>query len=269
MKPARTGILLAAFGSASRVGENALALFDRQTRLAFPGIPVRWAFTSPHMRSRLAEARKKTDSVHKALMRMAFERYTHVAVQSLHLIPGKEYEALQAETRSVAEAGGPLRVALGKPLLDTPHDVAEAAKALLAHLPDERTADEAVVCVGHGTWHAGAASYQSLSDSLRRVDPRIFIGTLAGEHSIETLLPELKTSGTRTVWLLPLLSVIGKHAEQDMAGRGGRSWRGRLEAEGFACNVVLRGTAEYAGFADIWLEHLGRALASLGDAGSG
>jgi sirohydrochlorin cobaltochelatase len=196
-------------------------------------------------------------------MRMAFERYTHVAVQSLHLIPGKEYEALRAEAAAAAEEGGLRRLAVGRPLLYEPGDVTLAAEALLAHLPTERKPEDAIICVGHGTWHTGAASYQSLSETLRRVDPRIFIGTLSGEHSIETLLPELAESGAKTVWLLPLLSVIGKHAEQDMAGNNGPSWRNRLEAEGYACEVVLRGTAEYAGFAAIWLDHLAKALEIL------
>jgi hypothetical protein len=69
--------------------------------------------------------------------------------------------------------------------------------------------------------------------------------------------------GGKKVWLLPLLSTIGKHAEQDMAGDHPASWRGRIEAAGLICRPVLKGTVEYAGFAGIWLEHLARAMARL------
>lgn len=262
-QPAKRGILLAAFGSSSPVGAKALKYFDEQTRLAFPGVPVRWAFTSPHMRDRLASAGKKTDSVQKALLRMGFDRYTHVAVQSLHLIPGKEYETLLREIRKAAAKGGPEHVAVGSPLLHEVEDVELAAKALLDHLPRERTEGDAVVCVGHGTWHTGAASYQSLYESLSRIDPRIFIGTLSGEHSIESILPALQACGTRQVWLLPLLSVIGKHAEEDMAGKGADSWQSRLEKAGYHCRAVLKGTVEYEGFARIWIQHLSKALSGL------
>lgn len=259
----RTGILLAAFGSSSPRGEKALSAFAEKTRRAFPGIPVRWAFTSDLMRSRLAAARKKTDSVQKALMRMAFERYTHVAVQSLHLIPGKEYEALLDEAQHAGTGAASLRIQVGLPLLYTETDLSRAADSLLTHLPVERKLDEQVICVGHGTWHGGAASYQSLSEHVRKVDPRIFIGTLEGEHAAENILPQLDTGGSRIVWLLPLLSIIGKHAERDIAGNTPDSWQSRLREAGFTCRPVLRGTVEYEGFAEIWLSHLASALTLL------
>jgi len=259
----KTGILLTAFGSASPLGEKALSLFADQVRRTFPGIPVRWAFTSDRMRSRLAAAGKKTDSVKKALCRMGFERYTHVAVQSLHLIPGQEYEALLEEAKSAATEGGPGHIAVGLPLLHEAADVPRAAEALLRHLPEERAADEVVLCMGHGTWHSGAAGYQALSEAVATRDGKVFIGTLEGGHGIDHLLPDIAASGAKTVWLLPLLSVIGKHAKKDMAGEHPESWRSRITAAGFACRCLLVGTVEYEGFAQIWLEHLRGALEQL------
>ena len=87
----KRGILLAAFGAGSSQGESTLRRFDAQVRKAFPDVSVRWAFTSMLMRERLASERKKSDSVHKALKKMAFEKFTHVAVQPVHVIPGFEY----------------------------------------------------------------------------------------------------------------------------------------------------------------------------------
>ena len=259
----KTGILLAAFGSASPQGESALKNFAARASLRFPETRVRFAFTSDRMRTRLAAAGKKTDSVKKALCRMGFERYTHVAVQSLHLIPGKEYEALLEEIQEAREQGGPKHVTVGSPLLHDGADVRLAAGALLAHLPPERGPDEAVVCMGHGTWHSGAASYEALARAVALSDKRIFIGTLEGEHDINALLPSIQATGAKTVWLLPLLSVIGKHAEQDMAGTDSSSWYSRITRAGLVCKPVLTGTVEYAGFAEIWLMHLADALQRL------
>lgn len=280
----KTGILLAAFGSSSPLGEKALAAFAERARRTFPGVPVRWAYTSDRMRNRLAAAGKKTDSVKKALCRMGFERYTHVAVQSLHLIPGVEYESLLDEVARASKEGGPRHIAVGLPLLHDAEDVAQAAGALLTHLPPERDREEPVVCMGHGTWHSGAASYQALAERIAMKDSRIFIGTLEGEHSIERIVPVVAAAirassgeereegraplsgiekGAKNVWLLPLLSVIGKHAEMDMAGEHEESWRSRIEAAGFACRPVLTGTVEYEGFARIWLSHLAKAMEKL------
>lgn len=262
----KKGILLAAFGSGTPQGQSTLRLFDERVRALFPGVPVRWAFTSVVMRQRLAAARTKTDSVQKALRKMWFEKYTHVAVQSLHSIPGAEYADLLADVADMRGHGGEdgfVRATVGAPLLDSGTDIRRAATALLAHLPPERAPGEACVFMGHGTWHEGESRYGILSARVREQDPLVHIGTMDGACTIDDILPRLAEAGVRRAWLLPLLSVVGRHAMRDMAGETADSWRSRMTASGVECVPVLRGTAEYGGFVDIWLDHLDVAFRAL------
>ena len=57
-------------------------------------------------------------------------------------------------------------------------------------------------------------------------------------NELETIIPSLVSE---VVWLMPLLSVVGKHAINDMAGSAADSWRSRIEAAGRRCNPVLKG----------------------------
>jgi len=205
----------------------------------------------------------KTDSVRKALEKMGFEKYTHVAVQSLHIIPGAEYEDLLADGEQMRMQKRLQNVVVGSPLLHTDEDVQRAAEAMLRHLPALRQAGDAVVFMGHGTWHSGDSRYEDLSRAVRSRDEGVFIGTMDGSHTIEDILPALKAGAFRRVWLLPLLSVVGRHARKDMAGEGPDSWKSHIEAAGFECLPVLVGVAEYPGFVDIWIRHLGEALQML------
>lgn len=266
----RTGILLVAFGASNRQAHDTLQLIDGRIRKAFPGVNVRIAFTSELIRDRLAAERVKTDSVRKALEKMWFEKYTKVAIQSLHVIPGAEYEDLLGDAALMrrdgnSEANTFEAVTVGRPLLDSEHDVAAAAKAVLAHLPVERAADEAVLFMGHGTWHAGEGRYAALNDAISAVDPLVMVGTMDGDLTIDAIIPLLKKRGVRHVWLLPFLSMVGRHAKKDMAGDAPDSWNTRLTKAGFACTAVLRGLAECDAFADIWLEHLAEAVQKLDD----
>ena len=59
---------------------------------------------------------------------------------------------------------------------------------------------------------------------------------------------------------MPFMSVAGDHARNDMAGPGDASWKSILEKEGIECVVVLKGTAEYQDFVDIWVDHLRAAF---------
>ncbi len=254
----RRAILLIAYGPSSLQGRAALGGFDARVRAAFPGLPVRWAYSSLLMRQRLAEARQKSDSVAKALQRLRLEKFSSVAVQALQTIRGAEHTQVRL---AVEDADGPdFRVRLGEPLLSSDEDVLAAARAVTRHLPPERLAGEDVVLMGHGARHEASSSYRSLDAAVRLLDEHVHVGVMNGENDLEALLPRLQSS---RVWLLPLLSVIGRHAQEDMAGGDARSWRGRIEAAGHVCVPVLRGLAEYDDFAALWLRHLERAVAAL------
>lgn len=260
----KSGILLAAFGAGNIQGEAALRLFETRVRSFFPGVAVRWAFTSDLMRRRLARIRKKADSVEKALNKMAFEKFTHVAVQPLHVIPGLEYAELVSVTSGMQTREAFSSLVVGEPLLyGAPESVERAAAALLAALPPERKANEAVLFMGHGSRHEGESRYEALASVVGTYDPLVFIGTLNGTVRLETLFPRLPSSGTSEsarIWLMPLLGVVGRHTLEDMAGSGEHSWLSRLGKAGFISVPVLRGLVEYRGFADLWIAHLAEAM---------
>lgn len=255
----KCAILLVAFGAAGRQAQEALRGVDAQVRTAFPGLPVRWAYTSHLLRERLALARQKSDSVLKALRRLQFEGFRQVAVQPLQSIPGDEYGEVRAVLEEVAVSSA-MRLELGTPLLNDEADVEAAAQAVLAHLPAERRPDEDVVLMGHGARHPAMSRYEALARAVRARDTHIHVGAMSGPLELEALLPALVS---RRVWLLPLLSVVGRHALEDMAGEAESSWRSRLERAGHECCPILRGMAEYRGFAAIWLRHLAQAVARL------
>lgn len=255
----KRAILLVAFGASSPQGQSALKGFDARVRARFPGLPVRWAYTSLLLRERLARARQKSDSVLKALRRLCFEKFGEVAVQPLQTIPGREHAEVCAAVDEVAAQEG-LVCHVGAPLLAGPEDVAEAALALIRHLPLERASREDVVLMGHGARHAAVARYEELARAVNGLDPHVHVGAMNGAVTLEDILPRLSSD---RVWLMPLLSVVGRHALRDMAGEQECSWRSRIEALGRHCVPVLRGTAEYAGIAGIWLRHLEAAAKSF------
>ena len=257
----KTGILLAAFGTATPQGEATLRRFAQRVRDRYPDVPVRWAFTSPAMRERLAGARKKSDSVGKALRKMAFERYESIAVQPLHVVPGIEYTDVLDECAAVASQFSAL--AAGAPLLAGGEDMDALARALLAGLPPSRAAGDAVLFAGHGSRHDSAAYYAALSRAVTGIDPLAFVATMKGEVQLHQALPLLLAKGVRHVWLVPLLAVIGRHALEDLAGNRPDSWRTLLEAQGLTCTPVLTGMAEMPCFADVWIDHLDKALRLL------
>jgi len=148
-------------------------------------------------------------------------------------------------------------------MMATPADMHAVVEAIAASIPKERRADEPVVLMGHGTHHPDNIYYPGLQWYLSKKAPLVYVGTVEGEPSLDDVLAELAPLKAKTLWLMPLMSVAGDHARNDMAGDEPDSWKSVLSAKGYTVNAVLKGTAEYDVFAGIWLDHLQAALEGL------
>ena len=248
----KCAILLVAYGTNSPQGQASLGRFDDSVRQTLPNVPVRWAYSSHLLRERLAKARRKSDSVRKALRKLCFENFDTILVQPLQTIPGREHEQVLEDAAQVSREQG-ISIRVGAPLLASSDDIGRVAQALVAHLPKERLLDEDVVLMGHGGAHEAAIAYTSLAKAVHALDTLVHVGAMGGELQLENLLPQLQS---HRVWLMPLLATVGRHTLEDMAGQGAQSWRSRIEASGHECVPVLKGTVEHDSVARVWLDHL-------------
>jgi len=256
-KPAKRGILLVAFGTSVPEAQKAFTNVEHRVSLAFPGVALRWAFTSHTIRHKLAARGKPVDSVACALAGMLDDGFTHVAVQSLHTVAGEEFHDLR-NTVPAFEIMHPgfERILVGLPLLGTQADLERTVEAILTILPGDRKKSEPVVLMGHGTPHPANAFYSALNWQLQQKDENVVTGTVEGYPELSDVAAWLDKRKAETVWLMPFMSVAGDHALNDMAGPQQDSWKSVLEAKGYRCRPVLKGTGEYGVFVDIWVNHL-------------
>ena len=260
----RRGILFAAAGSSTLESQ---AVFDRigqAALLRFPGVEVRWAFTSSGVRRKLAQQGRRVAAPSDALEAMQAEGFTTVAVTSLHLSDGMEYSELADTVKAFRTGTGPLtNVALGKTLMADEEGWRQALKALLASVP-ARGPGEAVLLVAHGSLDARAVKTIAHAISVcRQVDPALFLGMILGSPSQDQIVDELRAAGLRKVWVLPCLIAAGVSAHEDIAGAGDHSWLSVLERAGLTCIPILKGLGECDGIVDVWLTQSMRVLESL------
>ncbi len=260
----KTGILLVAFGTSVSKAQISYHNIEKKVNAAFPDIPVRWAYTSYIIRKKLAKQGKQIDSVETALAKMMDEEFTHVAVQSLHTLPGEEFHALR---RNAAAFGtmveGFDRILVGNPLLVSEEGLSGVVDALLNIIPKSRQKTEAVVFMGHGSPHSSNAFYAALMYHLQMKDPNVFIGTVEHFPEIEDIKELLLARKIKVAYLMPFMSVAGDHSINDMAGDDEDSWESILAKAGIKSFPILKGTAEYDEIADIWVDHLKEVMSHL------
>jgi len=259
----KVGILLVAFGSSEASAQVSFDNIERAVKAAYPDVPLRWAYTSSIIRAKLAKQGRLLDSPEMALAKMQDEGFTHVAVQSLHTIAGEEFDDLRQVVIGFRTMGQLKRIELGAPLLNRQTDMARAVDGILRIIPPRRQPREGVVFMGHGTSHPSNAFYAALMFQVQRRDPNVFIGCVEGYPAIDEIQKMLTERQITKVYLMPFMSVAGDHAKNDLAGDEADSWKNVLSQAGFACEAVLKGTAEYEDFITIWVDHLGEALQRL------
>lgn len=258
------GLLLVAFGTAVPEAKRAYDLIEAQVRGAFPEMEVRWAYTSRTIRVKLAGQGKLLDSPELALARMMEEGFTHVAILSLHVIPGIEFHDLSHNARLYAQmTGGFESVQVARPLLSSREDMVRVANALLARAPQNRKIEEALLFLGHGSAkHPSDAVYAAMSHTFQQLASNVFVGAIQGYPSVDEILQQLSAKEIKKVTLMPLMAVAGDHVRNDMAGDKPNSWKSAIINRGIACDVIQTGIAEYKEVVDVWLDHLRDVLSS-------
>jgi sirohydrochlorin cobaltochelatase len=256
--PPGKAILLVAFGTSVPEAQKAYDQVEAAVRKAFPGIEVRWAYTSKVIRAKLAKQGKQLDSPEMALARMMEGGVTNVAVLSLHVIPGEEFHDLYTNAQLFSQmSGGFKRISVARPLLSSHEDMNRVAAAMLKRIPSSRKPEDIVLLMGHGSEkHPSDAIYAAMNYVFEQLDSNVFVATVDGYPSLEDLLPKISGKKGGKAFLMPFMTVAGDHARNDMAGDQPESWKSILSGKGIACETVLSGMADYPEIVEVWLDHL-------------
>lgn len=240
--------------------EKTIAATEAALAEAYPGWPVYRAFTSGMILKKLRQRDGvEIDNVAQAMARLEREGYTQVAVQSTHVMHGEEYEKMLAQLEPYKLT---MEIAVGAPLLHAQSDYEAVADALLSWLPLPGDG-EALVLMGHGTAHFANSAYAQMEHVLQSRCPRIYIATVEGYPTLESVAEQLQRQPEiRRLTLAPFMLVAGDHARNDMAG-GEDSWKEVLEGKGYEVACILQGLGECPAIQKLFVAHCGEAMERL------
>jgi sirohydrochlorin cobaltochelatase len=257
----KTALVLATFGSTIPQQDDPLRLVKERLAQELPGQSVFVAYTSTHVAKTLRGRGQDARSLNQVLADIAASGYDSAVVQSLQVVPGKEFDLVRTTAALYPSLPkGALRTSVGLPLIGSHADAEIVSGVLLASLPKARQAGDAVVFVGHGAESPlGSLAYPALQSFLQAKDPSAFVGTVEGPYTQDAILASLRQGGKqkrgRVVWLAPLLTIVGDHAKNDIFGPEKESWKSVFEAAGYTVKLVERGLLEYPGVADLFVDH--------------
>jgi sirohydrochlorin cobaltochelatase len=260
---AKPAIVLAAFGTTTEAFDT-YNHFEQKVKERFPEYEIRWAFTSHKVRHKVAKEKgRQLNDLPTTLKALKAAGFTRVAIQSLHVVPGEEWDKKVVQESQKIPG---LKVALGKPLLSSKQDQEQVLNALAQTFPKDLTAT-AVVLAAHGSPSPeGAATYLAFSRMLRARYPHqnVFLATVEGKPTREETLEAVKQSQATGVVLMPFLFVAGEHVANDILGDNPESWKSELlKQKAYRIEGITKGLGYQDGIIAIYLDHLDQALKSL------
>ena len=260
---AKPAIVLAAFGTTTAAFDT-YNHFETKVKERFPGYEIRWAFTSRKVRHKVAEEKgRKLNDLATTLRELKAAGYTRLAIQSLHIVPGEEWDKKVVQVSR--EIPG-LKVALGKPLLSSPQDQARVLQVLAQTFPKDLK-HTAVVLMAHGSPSPeGTATYLAFNRLLRARYPQqnVFLGTVEGTPGKAEAFAAVKQANPAAVVLMPFMFVAGEHVAKDMLGDDPESWKSELlRQKAYRVEGIKKGLGYQDGIIAIYLDHIDQALKSL------
>jgi sirohydrochlorin cobaltochelatase len=258
---AKPAIVLAAFGT-STAAFDTYGHFEPKVRERFPGYEIRWAFTSRKVRQKLAQEKgKQLNDLATTLRELKAAGYSRVAIQSLHIVPGEEWDKKIVQISR--EIPG-LKVALGKPLLSSKEDQERVLQAVAQTFPQDLK-DTAVVLMAHGSpVQEGEKAYLAFDRLLRSRYQNVFLGAVEHKPAKEEAFEAVKRANPAAVVLMPFMFVAGEHVAKDMLGDDPESWKSELlKQKAYRIEGITKGLGYQDGIIAIYLDHLAQALKSL------
>ena len=233
-----------------------------------PGTKVVVAFTSHIIIDRIkANEGITVPTPEEALQQLKAEGYNRVALTSLDIIPGMEYNyktAVYDQYKSQFK-----KMTMGTPLMywmgqeGQRDDVEQAMAAIKSQMPRLGRKD-AVLVMAHGTPDPSNAYYAVMQDKLDALyGAKVMIYTVEGWPALDDVIPKLEANGVKNVTLMPLMMVAGDHANNDMAGAEEDSHKSILEAKGFKVNAYVHGLGENKNIRSMFAAHAEEAWEAL------
>ena len=150
---------------------------------------------------------------------------------------------------------------IGRPLLTETEDYPALIQAMEQDGVIEKASTKAYLLMGHGTPHIINQAYPAFDYWLKRCGfDNVFVGTVEGYPTLDTILEQLKERQYQEVVLVPMMLVAGDHAQNDMAGDEEDSWKSVLTRHGYTVTLQMQGLGAYPAVQALYVAHVQHML---------
>lgn len=246
-------IVLVAFGALSEEARKVYAHIGARVKERYPKNEIRWAYSAETIVKKLKAQGVKCQTLEEVLDDLRGEKRPAAVLQSLHIVPGEEFESIRKANASN------LSIAIGQPLLNSPADMQAVLKALAPEI--SRNVPTVIAMHGNAKHPEFNCRLLEFAKAVEGSYSNVVVASVEGNPGLEPLkLIRSQVKKTGRAHFVPLMLTAGSHVRNDIFGDNPQSWKNMLGARQATCAASL-------GYNDavlvVFFEHLDQALREL------
>ena len=254
-------IVLVAFGSANLEGiKKSIGLLEKDLEKCFgEGYTILKAFTSNKVIDLLKERYDYVvPHLSKVLFNLVNQGYEEVIIQPLHIMSGRDKNQIEETVNEYKYSMK--KLVISKSLFTEEEENLNKESYEVGGIISENIGNNDILLVGHGSKRSSNKLYDVIEEAVRNItDKRVYMATLEGEKTIDTVIEKLVRDKVNNLIVKPLFIIPGKHVVSDISiGEG--SWIEMLRERNINITINEDSLLQYEKIRKLYIRNINEVI---------
>lgn len=254
-------IVLVAFGSANLEGiKKSIGLLEKDLEKCFgEDYTIFKAFTSNKVIDLLKERYDYVvPHLSKVLFNLVNKGYEEVIIQPLHIMSGRDKNQIEETVNEYKYSMK--KLVISKSLFTEEEENLNKESYEVGRIISENIGNNDILLVGHGSKRSSNKLYDVIEEAVRNItDKRVYMATLEGEKTIDTVIEKLVRDKVNNLIVKPLFIIPGKHVVSDISiGEG--SWIEMLRERNINITINEDSLLQYEKIRKLYIRNINEVI---------
>ena len=254
-------IVLVAFGSANLEGiKKSIGLLEKDLEKCFgEDYTIFKAFTSNKVIDLLKERYDYVvPHLSKVLFNLVNQGYEEVIIQPLHIMSGRDKNQIEETVNEYKYSMK--KLVISKSLFTEEEENLNKESYEVGRIILENIGNNDILLVGHGSKRSSNKLYDVIEEAVRNItDKRVYMATLEGEKTIDTVIEKLVRDKVNNLIVKPLFIIPGKHVVSDISiGEG--SWIEMLRERNINITINEDSLLQYEKIRKLYIRNINEVI---------
>ena len=194
----------------------------------------------------------------KVLFNLVNQGYEEVIIQPLHIMSGRDKNQIEETVNEYKYSMK--KLVISKSFFTEEEENLNKESYEVGRIISENIGNNDILLVGHGSKRSSNKLYDVIEEAVRNItDKRVYMATLEGEKTIDTVIEKLVRDKVNNLIVKPLFIIPGKHVVSDISiGEG--SWIEMLRERNINITINEDSLLQYEKIRKLYIRNINEVI---------